>query len=54
MVKIREHNINPQILTKCAQKGIFRWFDGFASGNYQATRPTEPFGPISLNTVEQW
>ena len=47
MVKIREHNINPQVLTKCAQKGIFRWFDGFASGNYadRCIERNEPIGP---------
>jgi len=42
ITRIREHGINPQILTKCAQKGIFRWFYGYQSGNYQVVDPTNP------------
>ena len=57
IARIREHNINPQILTKCAQKGIFRWFDGFnainnttiASGTSSSTRQS----PIALNVVDE-
>ncbi|HTY61305.1 MAG TPA: carboxypeptidase regulatory-like domain-containing protein, partial [Acidobacteriota bacterium] len=47
IVKIREHNINPQILTKCAQKGIFRWFYGYQSSNYQQVAATPATGSRS-------
>ncbi len=54
IVRIREHDINPQILTKCAQKGIFRWFYGFGSANYQgsATTGSARNAPVTLNVVD--
>jgi hypothetical protein len=46
IVRIREHNINPQVLTPCAKKGIFRWFDGYQNGNFQQVDST----PSSSNS----
>jgi hypothetical protein len=34
IARIREHTVNPQVLTPCMSKGIYRWFDGFTSGNF--------------------
>jgi hypothetical protein len=34
IARIREHNVNPVVLTPCMSKGIYRWFDGFTNGNF--------------------
>jgi hypothetical protein len=34
IARIREHTVNPQVMTPCMSKGIYRWFDGFTSGNF--------------------
>jgi len=36
IARIREHNINPRVLTPCMSKGIYRFFDGFTSANFTA------------------
>jgi len=46
ITRIREPGINPQILTPCAKKGIFRWFDGYQNANYQYVE-SAPFGAPS-------
>ncbi len=51
ITRIREHNVNPQLPTPCARKGIFRWFDGYANGNYQ-TVPSTGTSRTSPSTVK--
>jgi len=55
IVRIREHNINPQVLTKCAEKSIFRWFYGYGTGNNQtvASNGTTRSAPITLNSTDK-
>lgn len=34
IARIREHNINPHVMTPCGMKSIFRYFDGYTNGNF--------------------
>ncbi len=57
---IKQNNLNITMPTKCAKKGIFRYFDGYSNGNFQAAEPTaaqisnakRDSNPLSIRTVD--
>jgi hypothetical protein len=55
---LKTNNLNIVLPTNCAKKGIFRYFDGYMSGNFQQTDPTQigsanrESSPLTIRTVE--
>jgi len=48
--RIREHNVNIQVPTPCARKGIFRYFDGYSNGNF-LTNPSAAISQVRAYSV---
>jgi Ca-activated chloride channel homolog len=49
--RLRQNNVNLQVLTPCARKSIFRWFDGWSGGNILTVNTKDPWGINTTATV---
>jgi Ca-activated chloride channel homolog len=49
--RLRQNNVNVQVMTPCARKSIFRWFDGWSGGNTLTVTARDPWGINTTATV---